>query len=80
MSSLLSMMKTTVLLNIFVETMMHVLQESFMNRKFKAKAFILNRKYIYFLFYYFYFLLNNDQFCFLLNILNPEHPDLLKLS
>jgi len=40
---LLSMLKTVVLLNIFVETMILFFQNSLMNGRFKRRAFIWNR-------------------------------------
>ncbi len=37
---LLSMLKTVVMLSIFVESMMHVFGDTLMNRKFEKTAFI----------------------------------------
>jgi len=39
------MLKTVVLLNIFVETMKQVFKDSMINIKFKRKVFLLNRDF-----------------------------------
>jgi len=45
LSILLIMLKTVVLLNIFVETMKQVFKDSMINIKFKRKVFLLNRDF-----------------------------------